>query len=450
MKKLEQNTTSYFSFARLSFLTLLLFMFLGTTVLKADAPCLASNGSSTNNSDDIFVDYNPVTHELILQINWSWNSPDKYMAVAVFADFDAGGNSCPGQSSNASTWEGQQQEDFDEFLGQLWTVGSTIIGYASNTLNFLPAATDRTDASIAYLANTNNGANPEDYPGDTPRVLFPYGLTLVSSIGASGTFFVKYTGVVNEPTKIKVLLYDVHDGSETGNGGHSTVAANGSSSSSFDEYNNDNSEQNSYCSNTDDPICFTTFTGGGALPVELGYFRAQENNGSVDLSWNTYSELNNQGFQIQRSKNGVDWNVLDFIVGRGTTDDEQRYHYRDPVPFWGDNYYRLKQIDYDGKYEVSDVLHIRIESDKVGNVEIYPNPTTNNFNVRIHNPLQERVRIKLFDSTGSVLSEQYWQRGEMTETWESSFNLQQKEFYYLMTQIGDEVETEKISVISDQ
>lgn len=83
----------------------------------------------------------------------------------------------------------------------------------------------------------------------------------------------------------------------------------------------------------------------------------------------------NQGFEILRSKNGQDWEILDFVEGHGTIENVQEYQYYDRFPLSGDNYYRLKQIDFGGKYQFSDVQHIRIEGKGIGSIEVYPNPT---------------------------------------------------------------------------
>ena len=112
------------------------------------------------------------------------------------------------------------------------------------------------------------------------------------------------------------------------------------------------------------------------LPVELVEFKGQKRNGSVELTWKTESEVNNLGFAIQRSQNGKEWDDVNFVDGFGTTARRQSYSYVDQSISSGMHYYRLKQIDFDGGFEFSNIIVIR--NDNVRNnayPSIFPNPT---------------------------------------------------------------------------
>lgn len=124
---------------------------------------------------------------------------------------------------------------------------------------------------------------------------------------------------------------------------------------------------------TRDGLLFTAT----ALPVELLSFKAQlESDKTTLLEWKTASEENNEGFDIERSLDGRNWEKIGFVAGHGTTQSQQAYTYRDGAPKSGKNYYRLLQRDFDGESEYSNVVHIILGE---GNswkdqVQVYPNP----------------------------------------------------------------------------
>ena len=89
------------------------------------------------------------------------------------------------------------------------------------------------------------------------------------------------------------------------------------------------------------------------LPIELVGFQVKVINEGVELYWETESETDNEGFEIQRMSGvNMDWEVLDFVRGNGTTEYAQDYYYFDRTPPPGNHYYRLKQIDFEGTFLV--------------------------------------------------------------------------------------------------
>jgi len=95
---------------------------------------------------------------------------------------------------------------------------------------------------------------------------------------------------------------------------------------------------------------------GAVIPVELTSFTASVNERDVILNWTTATELNNQGFEIQRNS-GNDFQVVGFVNGHGTTTETQEYSFTDAVTT-GSYSYRLKQVDFDGTFEYSDVVKV--------------------------------------------------------------------------------------------
>jgi len=105
------------------------------------------------------------------------------------------------------------------------------------------------------------------------------------------------------------------------------------------------------------------------IPVELTSFAASVADGNVVLDWTTVTELNNSGFEIQRSlsltpsqKEGAlgnsDWQKIGFVTGFGTSSEVHTYSFIDQNPLLGTSYYRLKQIDFDGSFEYSNIVEV--------------------------------------------------------------------------------------------
>jgi hypothetical protein len=139
------------------------------------------------------------------------------------------------------------------------------------------------------------------------------------------------------------------------------------------------------------------------LPVELTYFKGEllESN-IVKLNWQTASEYNNHSFDIQKSSNGQDWKHLGTVGGNNTLAAVSNYQFYDVEPIMGNNYYRLKQVDYDGDFEYSDVINIRIASSNQQKFKLYPNPT-NSF-VIIEN-VEIGKTIQIFNVLGQMIRE---------------------------------------------
>lgn len=111
---------------------------------------------------------------------------------------------------------------------------------------------------------------------------------------------------------------------------------------------------------------------GSPLPVELLFFNALKNNGSVELTWATASQLNFDYFSVEYSTDGLVWTEIERIKGEGTTQNKDEYDLKNVKVLTGTNYYRLRMVDLDGTFEYSKVAMIIIEAPML--VSIYPNP----------------------------------------------------------------------------
>jgi hypothetical protein len=186
----------------------------------------------------------------------------------------------------------------------------------------------------------------------------------------------------------------------------------------------------------------------GPLPIELIYFSVATKDRQAILDWKTAAETNNFGFVIERSADARNWDILGFEPGHGTTVLTQNYSFLDSRPLPGYNYYRLKQIDFDGHFEYSDIKNVLFQSSANQKLEIFPNPNIGNFTLSLQNPDMKRAFVKLFDSTGNIIWEKHFGSQEAVLVWNKEFNLPQHEIYFVMVQVGEQVETQKISVVA--
>ncbi len=140
------------------------------------------------------------------------------------------------------------------------------------------------------------------------------------------------------------------------------------------------------------------------LPVGLLSFTANKVSDGVSLKWETSYEHNNVKFIIERS--GEDQKFVDIgsVDGRGNSTDKTIYYFKDHTPLSGNNYYRLKQVDYDGKTEDSKVITINFS----GLISVYPNPADKNLIIYFgdNSPSDSKVNIRFVNALGKVISEQ--------------------------------------------
>jgi photosystem II stability/assembly factor-like uncharacterized protein len=159
-------------------------------------------------------------------------------------------------------------------------------------------------------------------------------------------------------------------------------------------------------------------TAGRTVPVELVSFSAEVNGINVSLSWVTVSEMNNRGFEIQRasslpdgkagstSPRRGDWVVIGFVDGYGTTTETNYYSFIDKNITDGTYLYRLKQIDFDGSFEYSNIIEVKVRiPSEYFLSQNYPNPFNPETNIDYRIPEETFVNISLYDVTGRKIKE---------------------------------------------
>lgn len=139
------------------------------------------------------------------------------------------------------------------------------------------------------------------------------------------------------------------------------------------------------------------------IPVELTSFISKVIDNSVVLTWSTATELNNYGFEIQRStdKYFSSSDVIGFVPGRGTTSEPQNYSFKDDNLTSGKYYYRLKQIDFSGAFEYSYIIEADIlNPNEFSLSQNYPNPFNPITNISFSTPVDARIKLSIFNITG--------------------------------------------------
>lgn len=143
----------------------------------------------------------------------------------------------------------------------------------------------------------------------------------------------------------------------------------------------------------------------GPLPVTLSSFTAALSKDQVvNLNWSTSMEINCSRFVVQRSFDGIHFKDLETVEGNGTTNLFHSYVATDPAYSFSSSvvYYRLKQIDFDGKENFSNIIIIKIKNDK--NVVVSPNPFDDFINVNFQSDKRETLSIKIFGADGKEIA----------------------------------------------
>ena len=143
---------------------------------------------------------------------------------------------------------------------------------------------------------------------------------------------------------------------------------------------------------------------GVSLPVELLDFNAELQDKNVLLTWQTASELNNSDFDIEWSTNGISFEKIGQVQGAGTTNDITFYDFLHTSPALGLNYYRLKQSDFDGKFEYSEIIQVTIEQSNHSTINVYPNPAANFITI---DGIEEDEIIQIFNVNGQLVKTFY-------------------------------------------
>lgn len=190
-----------------------------------------------------------------------------------------------------------------------------------------------------------------------------------------------------------------------------------------------------------------------SIPVELTSFAASIIDGNVMLNWTTATELNNAGFEIERRKTKDEksepWINLGFVNGNGTSTESHNYSFVDENSAEGKSFYRLKQVDFDGSFEYSNVIEV------INNMILdfaleqnYPNPFNPSTKISWQSPISSHHTLIIYDVLGnevSTLVDEFRQAGKYEINFDAS-KLSSGIYFYKLS-AGKFIETKKMILI---
>lgn len=143
------------------------------------------------------------------------------------------------------------------------------------------------------------------------------------------------------------------------------------------------------------------------IPVEFVSFTGVALEDKNQLSWATASETNSQFFYIERSDDGISFTAIGRKDGAGTSSQIHYYSFDDLSPNEGTNYYRLRQVDYNGATMYSNVVSLDFHRGHMTVSNVKPNPTNGDVNFDFNSPVESVIHIVMTDVTGRVVKDEF-------------------------------------------
>jgi len=176
-----------------------------------------------------------------------------------------------------------------------------------------------------------------------------------------------------------------------------------------------------------------------APQIHLVVFTATPNGDNVDVEWTTGSEVDNDFFTVERSKDGVDWQVVEIVQGNGSTSTIFMYGIKDHNPLPGTSYYRLEQTDFNGQSTYSPIVEVVRQG--TTQISVYPNPAQSLVSIEAENI--EEMAIELRNAAGQNMPIAITR--DQGKAW-IALNTLPAGTYILTFQNGDERMTEKLII----
>ncbi len=310
----------------------------------------------------------------------------------------------PTATGTLSYTSGRIAGPYKKFVGAstgttLLPIGTTTV-YNPANINFTTAPTTGGSLTAQFVAtNPGNGGLPITDGADVINTINTTGFWRIDAGDGltGGTYSVAIKGAgfagVNTPADLRVVKRPTSGTTWTVDGTHVAGGA-------------DSTANRSGCTG------FSEFTIAGIstanpLPVSITSFKGERKGAENLLSWTTATEINNAGFELQRSADGVNFSTLTFVESKannGNSSAALTYNYADVKPLSGSGYYRLKQIDRDGKSAFSEVVLIKgLKPTKLELVSVYPNPVINTIKVSIAAAKADKITFIVSDITGKAI-----------------------------------------------
>jgi len=198
----------------------------------------------------------------------------------------------------------------------------------------------------------------------------------------------------------------------------------------------------------------------GTLPVELTSFRANLNGKIVELNWATATEVNNFGFEVQKTEfafgegsQSAEWVTIGFVKGNGNCNSPKEYSFTDPLNHSLKLSYRLKQIDNNGAFKYTKAIEVGAGFYNYTLWQNYPNPFNPTTIIGYQLPVDSKVVLTLYDIIGNemaVLIDEYKQAGyynyQLSIRQLTDYQLSSGIYYYKI-QAGDFIQTRKMLLL---
>ena len=156
-------------------------------------------------------------------------------------------------------------------------------------------------------------------------------------------------------------------------------------------------------------------------------------------------ESNSSHFEIQRSSDGINFEMVGKVIAKSSSDKEVNYGFDDIRANAGLNYYRLKLLDKDGKFQYSNIELLTVNIEGINITAIYPAPFTDKINVVVSSEIRAQSNIDLFDNTGKLLiSQRFGLNKGVNNLSIDNLNRLATGMYIIKVQTGDVIVTKRV------
>ncbi len=187
------------------------------------------------------------------------------------------------------------------------------------------------------------------------------------------------------------------------------------------------------------------YSATGTMPVILTPLKGYYSKGVSHLYWSSLQESNSSYYEIQRSDDGINFLPVGKVMAASSSDKEVDYSYNDIKAAAGANYYRLKLLDKDGKYQFSNIEMLNVNIEGINITGIYPAPFTDKVNVTVSSAVNAVANICLYDNTGKmVITRQSFLSKGVSNFAVDKLSGLQPGFYIIKVQVGDALITKKL------
>lgn len=145
---------------------------------------------------------------------------------------------------------------------------------------------------------------------------------------------------------------------------------------------------------------------GVVLPLIINQFNGNYSDGFIQLGWSTYSEINIDHFDIERSSDGTDFRQIGKITASGDLAGNNNYSFLDITAQRGSMYYRLAMVDNNGNYVYSKTIMVAVDIKGISVMIVYPNPFSRRVQIRVNCDKAEKVAINIINNNGALMSTQ--------------------------------------------